>query len=76
MKAKYQHDGNECRIYDQVVCEDNVVVTVRSYLSGWFDSEPETTTKVCLTNAEARRLFHNICDKFEKQRYECVYKEE
>ena len=76
MKAKYQHYGNDCIIYDQVICEDNIVVTVKSYRSGWFDAYPETTTKVCLTNAEARRMFFNICDKFEKERYECVYKED
>lgn len=76
MKAKYQHYGSECIIYDQVICVDNVVVTVRSYASGWFDAEPETETKVCLTNAEARRLFSNTCNKFENQNYECIYKEE
>ena len=75
MKAKYKHYGNECIIYDQVICEDNVVVTVQSYTSGWFDAEPKTTTQVCLTNAEARRLFFSICDSFEKERYECEYKE-
>ena len=72
MKAKYQHYGNDCIIYDQVICEDNVVVTVRSYRSGWFNAEPETTTKVCLTNAEARRMFYNLCDRFDKK-YELVY---
>lgn len=76
MKAKYKHYGNECIIYDQVICEDNVVVTVRSYRSSWFNVEPETTTKVCLTNAEARRMFFNICKKFEKERYDCEYRED
>ena len=76
MKAKYEHDGNECIIYDAVYCDDNVVTTVRSYRSGWFDAAPETETKVCLTNAEARRMFHNICKKFEKERYHCVYMED
>lgn len=76
MKAKYQHYGNECIIYDQVICEDNIVVTVRSYRSGWFDAEPETTVKVCLTNSEAKRIFFNFCSKFEKENYECVCKEE
>lgn len=75
MKAKYKHYGNECIIYDQVICEDNVVVTIRSYKSGWFDATPETTTKVCLTNAEARRLFYTLCDKYEKEKYDCEYKE-
>ena len=74
MKAKYQHYGNECIIYDQVICEDNVVTTVRSYRSGWFDASPETEVKVCITNSEARRLFFNICDKFEKELYDCIYR--
>lgn len=75
MKAKYQHYGNECIIYDQVICEDNVVATVRSYRSGWFDAPPEVTTKVYDTNAEARKMFFKLCDKFEKERYDCEYKE-
>jgi hypothetical protein len=74
MKAKYQHYGNDCIVYDQVVCEDNIVVLVRSYKSSWFDAKPEIETKVCLTNSEARRLFHGYCGKFEKADYECVYK--
>ena len=76
MKAKYQHEGNECIIYEQVICEDNIVVTTRTYRSSWFNAEPETTVKVCPTNSEARRIFFNICDKFERKRYDCVYKED
>jgi hypothetical protein len=75
MKAKYQHIGNDCIIYDQVICEDNIVVAVRTFRGGWVNTEPITTTKVCLTNAEARRLFLGICKEFEKDRYDCVYKE-
>ena len=74
MKAKYKHYGNECIIYDVVYCDDNVVTTVRSYTSGWFDAEPETKIKVCLTNAEARRLFYSYCDKYEKEKYDCEYR--
>ena len=76
MKAKYQHEGNDCLIYDQVICEDNIFVLVRSYRGSWVPDEPEVTTKVCPTNSEAKRLFFNYCNKFEKERYECVYKEQ
>ena len=76
MKAKYRHEGNDCLIYDQVICEDNIVVTVRSCHSSWYDGEPRPTTTVCRTNAEARRMFYLICNKFEKQHFECLYKEE
>lgn len=76
MKAKYRHYGNDCIIYDAVYCDDNVVTTVRSYRSSWFNVEPETTTKVYPTNAEARRMFFNICKKFEKERYDCEYMED
>ena len=75
MKAKYKHYGNDCIIYDQVICVDNIVVAVRTYVSGWFDAEPETATKVCLTNSEAKRMFYNLCSKFEKEHYDCEYKE-
>jgi hypothetical protein len=75
MKAKYSHYGNDCIIYDQVICEDNIVATARTYRSSWFDAEPETEAKVFLTNAEARRRFFAACDKLERQNYDCVYKE-
>lgn len=75
MKAKYQHYGSDCIIYDQAICEDNIVVTVRSYCGSWCDIEHHPITKVCLTNAEARRLFFSFCDSMEKERYDCVYKE-
>ena len=75
MKAKYQHYGNECIIYDHIICVDNIFVSVRSYESSWFDAEPEATTKVCLTNAEAKRMFYNACMQFEKENYDCIYKE-
>ena len=76
MKAKYEHYGNDCIIYDQVICEDNIVVTVRSWWGSWAIDKPEVKTKVCPTNAEARRLFHGYCTKFENEGYDCVYKEE
>ena len=75
MKAKYRHYGNDCIIYDQVACVDNIFITVRSYNSCWFNAEPEITTKLCPTNAEARRMFYGICDRLEKKKYKCEYKE-
>ena len=75
MKAKYQHTGNDCLIYNQVICVDNIVVMVESYYGAWFDDEPKVKTKVCLTNAEARRIFYNTCAEFEKAKHECIYKE-
>ena len=75
MKAKYKRYGNDCIIYEQVVCVDNLFITVRSYYGSWVDTEPEIKTKVCLTNAEARRMFYNTCVRLEKEKYDCEYKE-
>lgn len=75
MKAKYRHEGSDCLIYDQVFCVDNIFITIRSYRSGWFDAEPEIITKLCLTNAEAKRMFYNTCVKLERNNYICEYKE-
>ena len=75
MKAKYEQEGNDCLIYDQVICEDNIVVTVRSYWGSWGGLEPETKVKICLTNAEARRLFFSLCLQFENKHHKCIYKE-
>jgi hypothetical protein len=75
MKAKYSHYGDDCIIYDQVICEDNMVVTIRSYVGCWFDTEPETMTKICYTQEDAKEFFNEICENFEKQHYDCEYKE-
>ena len=75
MKAKYKHVGNDCLIYDQVICEDNIVVTVRSYYGAWGNDDPITDVTVYLTNSEAKRRFFLICDEFEQWNYDCVYKE-
>lgn len=76
MKAKYKHYGSDCIIYDQVICEDNIVVTVRYYHGSWCIDKPEVKTTVHLTNAEARSVFHHMCNSLEKAGYECIYKEE
>lgn len=76
MKAKYSHYGNDCIIYDHIICEDNVVVTIRSWKGGWSDIQPDIKTKVCLTNAEARRLFYEFCKECKQGNYDCLYKED
>lgn len=75
MKAKYKHYGNDCIIYNEVICVDNIIVEVESYISGWFDTTPKSNTKVFLTNSEARRVFRSLCKKYENQKYDCEYKE-
>ena len=76
MKAKYQHNGNDCMVYDYIICVDNIVVTVRINQITWTHAEQKTTTTVHITNAEARRVFWHLCQRLEKEGYECVYKEE
>ena len=76
MKAKYQQETCYALIYHQAICEDNIFVTVKSYGGAGVHVEPKVATKVCLTNAEARRMFHNACNEFEKEHYECVYKDD
>lgn len=75
MKAKYSHYGNDCMVYDLVFCVENVVGIVTSYQSTWFNLNPQHQTTVCLTNAEARRKFFQICYNLETQKYRCLYKE-
>ena len=75
MKAKYRHYGNDCIIYNQIICVENIVTEVESYTSGWFDTTPKTNISVCPTNAEARRIFYSLCQKYENKKYYCEYKE-
>lgn len=76
MKAKYRHDGMGCIIYDQVICEDNIVVAVRYFDISWRDISPSHKIKICSTNAEAKEFFNEICEEFEKEHYDCEYKED
>ena len=75
MKAKYRYFGNDCIIYYQIICVDNIFVSVTLYQSSWSNTPPNAEVKVCLTNAEARRMYFNACVEFEKRNYECVYRE-
>ena len=73
MKAKYYHYGTDCIIYDQAICEDNIFVKVKRWRGSCTIEKPETETKVCLTNAEARRLFHAFCKQCKDDGYACEY---
>ena len=75
MKAKYKYYGNDCIIYDQIICVDNIFVAATTYECSWYDAKPNVVTKVCLTNAEAKRMFFNACVELEKRNHDCVYKE-
>ena len=75
MRAKYRHIGNDCIIYNQVICEDNIVVEVESYAIGWGNPQPKTDVRLCPTNAEARRIFCSLCNKYDNEKYHCEYME-
>lgn len=75
MKAKYKYNGTYGTHYEQVYCMDNVFVAVTTYEGSTFKGEAETRTEVCLTNAEARHMFFEYCNKLEKNGYKCIYKE-
>jgi hypothetical protein len=75
MKAKYSHYGNECIIYHHIICVDNIFVSATTYQGSWCSMESDSVIKVCLTNAEARRMFYTACIECEKENYDCIYKE-
>lgn len=75
MKAKYKHYGNDCIIYNQVICEDNIVTEVESYITGWFDDEPQSKTTVCASEWEAINLYDTLCDKLKAKKYDCEYRD-
>lgn len=75
MKAKYKHYGNECVIYNQVICEDNVVVEIESYIISWADDTPQTETTLCGDEKEAVALYNKLCKALEGRGYTCEYKD-
>lgn len=74
MKAKYYEYGNDCIIYNQVICEDNIVVTVEYAWGSWCSNEPETKTVVCKNEEEAINLYNNLCDKLVRRKCHCEYR--
>lgn len=73
MKAKYRHYGNDCIIYNQVICEDNIVVEVTTY-NGWGMTKPEIQTHLCDNEQKAINVFNTICDKLKHNKYDCEYR--
>ena len=73
MKAKYSHYGTDCIIYEQAICEDNIFVKVKSWHGSCIIEKPEVKVKVCITNAEARKLFHKFCKECKDNNYDCEY---
>lgn len=67
MKAKYKHYGNECIIYNQVICEDNIVTEIQSYIIGWADGKPKTNVIVCDNEQKAINLYNTLCDKLQQK---------
>lgn len=75
MKAKYKHYGNECIIYNQVICEDNIVVQVETYDISWAVATPKSKVVVCESAEKAINLYNTLCDKLQYKKYECEYRE-
>lgn len=73
MKAKYMHYGNDCIIYNQVICEDNIVVEVE-YCKGWGSETPKTKTIVCDNEQKAINLYNTLCNKLQSKKYQKEYR--
>ncbi len=76
MKAKYRLLRTWDVRYEQVYCFDNIFLVVVTHEGSWKQDDPAPRVEVCLTNAEARHMFFECCNKLEKDHYECIYKEE
>lgn len=74
MKAKYKHHGNDCIIYNQVICEDNIVVEIESY-TGYWNSTPKTNIIICDNHKKAFNLYLDLCRKLERNNYDCEYRD-
>ena len=71
MKAKYKHYGNDCIIYNQIICEDNILTEVEIF-DGWFGKDSNTKTTVCTTSEEAKRKSNKLCKQLDKY-CDCEY---
>lgn len=66
MIARYLKYGNYCLLYQTVVLEDNIIITINREKGGWYDKEPRVSTKVYDTRLEAKTAFKQLCKELEK----------
>lgn len=45
MIARYLKYGNHCLLYQTVVLEDNIIITINREKGGWYDKEPKVSTQ-------------------------------
>lgn len=67
MIARYLKYGNNCLLYQTVVLEDNIIITINREKGGWYDKEPRVSTKVYDTRLEAKTAFKQLCKELETE---------
>lgn len=67
MIARYLKYGNHCLLYQTVVLEDNIIITINREKGGWWPMPPRVSTKVYDTRLEAKTAFKQLCKELEKE---------
>lgn len=67
MIARYLKYGNHCLLYQTVVLEDNIIITINREKGGWWPMPPRVSTKVYDTRLEAKTAFKHLCNELETE---------
>lgn len=67
MIARYLKYGNDCLLYQTLVLEDNIIVTINREKGGWCDKEPRVSAKIYDAQLEAETAFKQLCKELEKE---------
>ena len=67
MIARYLKYGNHCLLYQTVVLEDNIIITINREKGGWCDKTPRVSTKVYDTRLEAKTAFKQLCNELAQE---------
>lgn len=67
MLARYLKYGNHCLLYQTIILEDNIIITINREKGGWWPMSPRVSTKVYDTRLEAKTAFKQLCNELAQE---------
>lgn len=67
MIVRYFKYGNDCLLYQTIILEDTIIITINREKGGWCDKEPKASIKVYETHLEAKAAFKQLCNELKKE---------
>lgn len=66
MIARYLKYGNDCLLYQTIVLEDNIIITINREKGGWCDKAPQCQPKYMTLVLKQKQLLNNCATSLHK----------